>query len=287
MLQVARLARRALGDSVAQVEAFLAEQWNADGGARDRAGLSDLYYTVFALDGLIALQAEVPAPQTQRYLAGFGAGAELDLVHVACLARCWASMPTGALAPDVASEIGRNLERFRSGDGGYGAEVGAARGTAYHCFLALGAHQDLGGAPPDSPALASCIAGLRSVDGAYSNQPGAAVGSTTATAAAVATLRQLDAPLPDDVAPWLLARAHPQGGFLAAPRAPMPDLLSTATSLHALSILGADFSAIVEPCLDFVDTLWTGRGFCGHWADEIVDSEYTYYGLLALGHASL
>ena len=29
--------------------------------------------------------------------------------------------------------------------------------------------------------------------------------------------------------------AHPMGGFLAAPQAPIPDLLSTATALHALS----------------------------------------------------
>ena len=67
----------------------------------------------------------------------------------------------------------------------------------------------------------------------------------------------------------------------------MPDLLSTATALHALASLGVDFSPTVEPCLNFVDTLWTGRGFCGHWADEIVDCEYTYYALLALGHLSL
>ena len=33
-------------------------------------------------------------------------------------------------------------------------------------------------------------------------------------------------------------------GFLAAPRAPMPDLLSTATALHALSILGVDVAPV-------------------------------------------
>jgi hypothetical protein len=39
--------------------------------------------------------------------------------------------------------------------------------------------------------------------------------------------------------------------------------------------------------VDFVDTLWNGKGFCGSWADDTVDSEYTYYALLALGHLSL
>ena len=43
-----------------------------------------------------------------------------------------------------------------------------------------------------------------------------------------------------------------------------------------------------EPCLDFVDSLWTNRGgFFGTWADDTVDCEYTYYALLALGHLSL
>ena len=47
----------------------------------------------------------------------------------------------------------------------------------------------------------------------------------------------------------------------------------------------ADLSAVKEPCIDFVDSLWSGRGsFHGHWADDELDSEYTFYGLLALGH---
>jgi hypothetical protein len=38
-------------------------------------------------------------------------------------------------------------------------------------------------------------------------------------------------------------------------------------------------------CLEFLDTLWTNRGgFHGHWADEEIDAEYTFYGLLAMGH---
>jgi hypothetical protein len=67
----------------------------------------------------------------------------------------------------------------------------------------------------------------------------------------------------------------------------MPDLLSTATALHALAGLELSFETIRDRCLDFVDSLWTGRAFCGTWADEEPDAEYTYYALLALGHLSL
>ena len=72
------------------------------------------------------------------------------------------------------------------------------------------------------------------------------------------------------------------------PGAPIPDLLSTATALHALVGMKASLEPIKEPCLDFVDSLWTSAGgFYGNWADDALDCEYTYYGLLALGHLSL
>jgi prenyltransferase beta subunit len=81
---------------------------------------------------------------------------------------------------------------------------------------------------------------------------------------------------------------HPDGGFLAMPRAPIPDLLSTATALHALACLEEPLpQSAREACLDFLDSLWTAEGgFHGHWADDHLDVEYTFYGLLALGHLS-
>ena len=49
----------------------------------------------------------------------------------------------------------------------------------------------------------------------------------------------------------------------------MPDLLSTATALHALAILQVPLAPIQDSCLDFIDTLWTNRGgFYGSWADD-------------------
>ncbi len=284
-LQVARLAPKLLGDATERVAAYLQEQFNDDGGARDRDGVSDLYYTVFTLDSLVALQVESP-DHTVRFLRGFGDGGDLDLVHLACLARCWTCTPGGGLSPTLAAGIASNLERFRSADGGYNADPQGEIGTVYHGFLAFGAHQDLGRSCPDPDALANSLTGLRSSDGAFANAPGLPFGITTVTAAAVTLLRHLDRPVDASIGGWLLER-HTGGGFLAAPRAPMPDLLSTATALHALSALQVDLARLKESCLDFVDTLWTGRAFCGSWGDDQTDSEYTYYGLLALGHLSL
>jgi prenyltransferase beta subunit len=288
MLQVARLAPKLLGESAGLVHAFLRSQLNPDGGFMNRAGASDLYYTVFGLEGLIALRADVPAVAVVRYLRTFGDGGGIDFVHLGGLARCWAGLPPGVRAEAPAAAVLGRVEAHRSGDGGYAAEPGAAEGTAYGCFIALGAYQDFAADIPDPAGLVRCVMRLRAADGGFANQADVPLGLTPSTAAAVTLLRQLNEPVPPELAGWLLARCRPDGGFYALPGAPLPDLLSTATALHALAGMRASLDAIREPCLDFIDTLWTNRGgFHGHWADDDLDCEYTYYGLLALGHLSV
>ena len=288
MLQVARLAPKLLGESAPLVEAFLRSTFLPDGGCRDRAGATDLYYTVFGLDGLLALRADVPAAATADYLRLFGDGAGLDFVHLGCLARCWAALPPADRADVPADAILGRVETHRSADGGYGPEPASDGGTAYGCFLGLGAYQDLGRDVPGPGGLVRCVQSLRADDGGYANQRDVPLGLTPATAAAVTLLRQLGEPAPAGAADWLLARCQPGGGFFATPLAPLPDLLSTATALHALSGLHAPIDGVRDGCLDFLDSLWTARGgFHGHWADDELDAEYTFYGLLALGHLSV
>lgn len=287
MLQVARLSPKPLGESAGLVADFLRGRQNPDGGFQDRGGASDLYYTVFGLEGLLALRADVPSIPVRDYLLRHDDGDGLDFVHLACLARCWAGLPA-ELRAAPADGILTRLEAYRSGDGGYANDPGKMDGTVYNCFLALGAYQDLGRPLPNPAGMLHCVDRLKAEDGGYANQHDVPLGLTPATAAAVTLLRQLEQPIPADLADWLLARCSPDGGFFATPIAPLPDLLSTATALHALSGMHANIDPIREACLDFVDTLWTSRGaFHGTWADDILDCEYTYYGLLALGHLSV
>jgi prenyltransferase beta subunit len=114
-------------------------------------------------------------------------------------------------------------------------------------------------------------------------------GTVPATAAAATLLHQFDLPIHPRVGKWLLAQQHESGGWLAVPGAPLPDLLSTATALHALACLETPLSEPAqEKALDFVDSLWNATGgFHGHWADDELDAEYTFYGLLALGHLAV
>jgi hypothetical protein len=288
MLQVARLSPRLLGDSAGLVVDFLRGQMNNDGGFRDRSGHSDLYYTVFGIEGLLALRAEVPVSEVAAYLSTFGGGETLDLVHASCLLRCWAALPAEARREAPREEILARVEQFRSADGAYAAEPGAANGTLYGCFMATGSYQDAEAAMPHAAALRGCIMRLRAGDGGYANGDDLPMGLTPPSAAAATLLRNLGEPVPPELADWLLARHHKDGGFFATPLAPIPDLLSTATALHALAGMHVSLEAVKEPCLDFIDSLWTNRGaFYGNWTEDVTDCEYTYYGLLALGHLSL
>ncbi|PWT84482.1 MAG: hypothetical protein C5B57_04730, partial [Blastocatellia bacterium] len=180
------------------------------------------------------------------------------------------------------------IESCRSDDGGYATSPGAAHGTAYGAFLALGAYQDFGRTMPEPAGALGSLRALRAGDGSYGNHPGLPSGMTPATAAAIMVMKHLGAPPDRDAGMWLLDRCHNGGGFFASVAAPLPDLLSTATALHALSSVHVPIGGIRERCLDFVDSLWTNRGgFFGTWADDAADCEYTYYALLSLGHLSL
>jgi prenyltransferase beta subunit len=286
MLQIARLSPKQLGDSTQLVTGFLHSQLNENGGFKDRSGSSDLYYTVFGLEGLIALGAELPG-SAAGYLRAFGNGEGLDLLHLCCLVRCWANICRSGPPVDV-DAITANIESHRTPDGGYNTVRGAEIGTAYGCFVSLAAYQDLRSSIPAPDRVISCLHDLRAEDGGYANERDLSMGLTPSTAAAATLFRHLGEDPPGDLSPWLLSRCHKDGGFYATPAAPIPDLLSTATALHALAGMKASIDAIKEPCLDFVDSLWTNAGaFYGNWTEDAADCEYTYYGLLALGHLSL
>lgn len=288
MLQVARLASKTLGEAAPLVAQYLHSLALPDGGYSNRSGESDLYYSSFAVSGLIALQEPLPVDAIAQYIGRYQDSSQLDLVHLSCLLRLWTFLPVASRPNIDIDQILNRIEELRTPDGGFNAIPGASHATLYGCFLALGAYQDAHVPLPNPAGMVSAIQTLRTSDGGYTNSLDFPVGLTPSSSAAAALLRQLGEPPDPELAGWLLSRFHPEGGFFATPDAPIPDLLSTATALHALSSLHVDLAPIREPCLDFIDTLWTARGgFHGTWDDDHLDCEYTYYGLLALGHLSV
>lgn len=260
---------------------FIESQRHPDGGFRGRASASDLYYTAFGLSCLIALDRPLPTTPDASCHAAVAAP-DLDFVHLASGARCQILQS----APGATSALPflKRMEGFRSDDGGYHHQVAqAATGTVYGAFLACLAYQEAGLRPPRQEQLLSTLEARRTPDGGYANASGLAIGTATATAAAVLLKRWLANDYDDAALAALQYCAAPTGGFLAFTGAPAPDLLSTATSLYALR------SAGIRPASTFlheafIESVWhDDGGFCSHAADRQPDVEYTFYALLALG----
>ncbi len=60
MLTAAKRSANLLGESTSLVVSFVTGQLTAAGGFRGRDDSPDLYYTVFAIESLIALDAPLP-----------------------------------------------------------------------------------------------------------------------------------------------------------------------------------------------------------------------------------
>lgn len=289
MLQVARLAPTVLGEEASGlVVDFVMSQAHADGGFCDRDGEADLYYTSFAIDCLTALEAELPEEKLGAFLhSKLAIVKELDFVHLCCLARCFSALSSRPAVADLAP-VYEAIESYRTADGGYNQDEDAETGSAYGSFLVYGAYSDHGCELPDPEGVARSLEALEVKGGAWSNDVELPIANVPATAAAVTLYRNLRLPIPEETPSWILESLHPTGGFLPFPMAPLPDLLSTAVALHALDGLQASFEDEKERILDFIDSLWTAAGgFHGTWDDDDLDIEYTYYGILALGHLAL
>jgi hypothetical protein len=282
MLTSAKRSVNLLGESSSLVVSFIKGQLTESGGFRGRSDTPDLYYTLFAIESLIALNAPLPTETIAPWIASFGDGADLDLVHLACLARCRAALNQ---TTDVQAIL-NNIEAHRTANGGYAEAPDMATGTAYGAFLALGAHQDLNAKPPDPAAIANSLTSLQCPEGGFGNSAEIPGASAPATAAAITTLRHLAQPANQSALTWLLNQIGPNGGIGAWSGAPAADLLSTGVSLHALHHCGVELNDETrQSSLDFCDSLWSSRGgFKGHVGDETLDCEYTFYGLLALGN---
>jgi hypothetical protein len=123
MLQVARLAPRLLGDAAGRVRAFLEDSFHADGGGRNREGASDLYYTVFALEGLIALRSNCPRPRPPALKAGDGDGIDRP-PRPPALPQAPHHLPAGRRRPSWRTSPFQNPGGCRDG--------GSWNGSVYH-----------------------------------------------------------------------------------------------------------------------------------------------------------
>lgn len=249
LIQSAACSRKFLDhNSRLKLTDFILSKQNPDGGFRGRSSESDLYYSVFAVASLKALGHPIPAGKIWKYTRSFGLGEDLDLVHLVCLIRLKIAFP---MLPGTKRKLFNQLAH-------HSAE------SAYGLFLKLLAEDYLNTADYSEEQMQVSL-----------SDP------TTNLAAAVLVNRCND----EAVTTAILNRCVKEGGFKPSDQIDVPDLLSTATALFALTSVGVNLKEDIQvSCFQFIESLWReSGGFAGHTADQFEDVEYTFYAILTIG----
>lgn len=287
-----------LSDEASQkISGFILGQRTPEGLFVNKAGVPDLYYHPFALSCAIALNAYPELAPIKRYLSQQKLH-ELDLVHLASLSRArqalrlleWKKrlpalridkLPFAGQFSRVTTQKERLAFKLLYQRNQPVDFPNLHSASPYSLFIALGLAETTGFRPFDGTKLQELLTPFRVADGGWSNLPQARSASANATAAALCVTRLLGTqPHPQDIEALRALQDH-SGGFRASTGSPLPDLLSTATALFALDLCG---EAPLFPAKSFIQDHWCNDGgFCGTILEEETDSEYTFYGLLALG----
>lgn len=249
-------------EALAQTRDFISRSQLPSGAFADRAGNPDAYYSLFACVSCRALGLEGPSRRLEAYVLS------LDERKIRSYAdwSSWAVMRsllpmTGAQRHALALKaIWRWLSRGRNASRVYGL------------FMSLIVMNRLWG-------CGGLI--LRIFVRCLPDPLKAARLPATHLASLALIYREagIDAA---SVTRALMAHAAPGRGFTLFAGDGKSDLLSTAVSLYALSLTGADLRLIAPSCCAFIESQFDRGAFLSGDGDETRDLEYTFYGLLGL-----
>lgn len=278
---------------------YILDRQLADGGWAGREGVSDLYYTSFALRSLAILGlldgavAENAATFLKSRLSSHQSVVDLlSLVYSAKLIEAACGLDTfQAARPDWSQRLVDFLTTLRRPDGGYSKSFEGQAGSTYQTFLILLCHQLIGQPIPAIDAIADFLMAQRQADGGFLEIRVAKRSGANPTAAAVGALqvlKKLDMHVITNVAQFLSQLQTDEGGLQANTRIPLPDLLSTFTGCVTLCNIDQIDCISRESAYRYgLQMQRPSGGFCGFELDPGEDVEYTFYGLglLSLLHS--
>jgi hypothetical protein len=279
MMNALRKANKRLTqDARSKLLAFVLSQQTECGAFVGKGGKEDLYYTAFGWLVAYMQGIRLDADKMRTFLSGFDAES-LDLIHYISWMKCKklqrlvSDGMVGMLLNVWSVNNVRTLDSFcdfPQGD----------RHSPYTQFLWLSMLEDYNVRLIGKKQTLIDLQDYKVKGGGYANLKDCETASANATAAALMIKAQLA--VYDHVeAVALKDMQEENGGFKADALAPIPDLLSTATSLFALKNYG--IRPKYEP-LDFIEAHFSENGgFSATLFDDRSDMEYVFYGLLALG----
>ena len=281
-----------------QTKYLLAAQ-REDGGFAGREGGSDLYYTGFALRSLAILGDLYgqPAERAATFLKSRMSGQEsivdfLSLIYGGMLLQTAAGLDIfEQAAAGWRESIAAAMEKLRRDDGGYAKGSGGTASSTYHTFLVLLVLELIGKQPPQTERIVDFIRSQRAEEGGFREIRASKRAGTNPTAAAVASLRilnALDEESRGDTIDFLAEMQTDEGGLRANTRIPIADLLSTFTGLLTLQDLQGEQEIDTSDVEKFVRSLARDEGgFHGAAWDTAHDVEYSFYGLGCMGLLAL
>ena len=274
---------------------FFWSRQQADGGFCGRTSSSDLYYTAFALRGLVVLGSESRerAERLRVYLRSQSQGRAsvidlISLVFSARLLESWMGKTVFENSPDWPRSVAAQLEVLRRPDGGYAKTIEGHASSTYQTFLVALTYELLEIQQPSPGQAVEFILSQQRLDGGFVEIGPMRRSGTNPTAAAIGVLRILDpqriTPIQSSVTEFLLGNLTGEGGLRANTQIPFADLLSTYTGLQTIQDVGSWDQIDHAAVLSFVQAQQqpTGGFLAADW-DDAVDVEYSFYGIGALG----
>jgi len=231
---------------------------NNNGGFCDRAGNSDLYYSLFGMFVGNALQINNTNENLRKYLQSAGIVKNMDGVNAYCLSIIssvsgYVDKKTEEIKQQIKKRLLENLQH-----------------PDYNLFLGILSlfYQR---------KYFTILKILRKIKiDPKEKWPCPVI-------AANAVVIKASGKASNDLEKRIMEFYRGDGSFGALKNSPLGDLLSTAVALFALKFIGADIRSIKPDCLSFVDSLYMDGSFAATSFDSETDIEYTFYGMLALG----
>ncbi len=246
--------------TIEEIGIFLKTQQTPTGGFADRGGKCDLYYTLFGYFVAEAIGLQEIIPSLKSYVRNIVQSDDLKGVHLNCAIILYVKL----FGIDTLPLSLR--KKLKSENRQYGS---------LHAYYPLFLDLLTSYFTEDYFRLYQLRRELKK-SGSTSEMPCSITSANLIIQASFG--RQTD-----ELIDGLNLFYRNDGSFAAVKLAPIGDLLSTGVALYALKFLNHDLRIMKPDCLNYIDSLYSGGGFCATILDPGPDAEYTFYGLLALG----
>ena len=280
-------------EALCRIAGFVKSQKTDAGAFINKNKTADLYYTMFGWLLACVLGISMDKKITSLYLKQQDTG-NMDLIHYAAFFRC--KLLRMLLAGNITKFVGNKALLAGSKallllDGIPSAPIRPLTDftkfphddaeSPYSRFIWLSLMEDANNDVKNKDEIKAGLMEYSTPEGGYANIKGSRCAATNATVAALAVMGQLYGYKDNKDIQLLRELQHESGGFPATADSPVPDLLSTATSLFILHCYS--MKPKISP-RDFIEAHWLDSGgFSATLLDDTSDVEYTFYGLLALG----